>query len=44
MKELENKIIEFVQKRGWDQLEHPECLIKSISIEAGGITWMYSVG
>ena len=28
MKELENKIIEFVQKRGWDQLEHPECLIK----------------
>ena len=35
MKELENKIIEFVQKRGWDQLEHPECLIKSISIEAG---------
>lgn len=35
MKELENKIIEFVQKRGWNQLEHPECLIKSISIEAG---------
>ena len=35
MKELENKIIEFVQKRGWGQLEHPECLIKSISIEAG---------
>ena len=35
MKELENKIIEFVQKRGWDQLEHPEYLIKSISIEAG---------
>ena len=35
MKELENKIIEFVQKRGWDQLEHPECQIKSISIEAG---------
>ena len=23
MKELENKIIEFVQKRDWDQLEHP---------------------
>ena len=33
--EGKNKIIEFVQKRGWDQLEHPECLIKSISIEAG---------
>ncbi|MCR1960473.1 nucleotide pyrophosphohydrolase [Thomasclavelia cocleata] len=35
MKEIENKIIEFVQARKWDQLEHPDSLIKSIVIEAG---------
>ncbi|MFQ8705457.1 MAG: nucleotide pyrophosphohydrolase [Thomasclavelia sp.] len=35
MKEIENKIIEFVQARKWDQLEHPDSLIKSIAIEAG---------
>ena len=34
MKEIENKIIEFVQARKWDQLEHPDSLIKSIVIEA----------
>ena len=34
MKELENKIIEFVQKRNWDQLNYPDSLIKSIVIEA----------
>lgn len=35
MKEIENRIIEFVQKRNWDQLDHPDTLIKSIAIEAG---------
>lgn len=35
MKELENKIIEFVKKRNWEQLDYPDSLIKSIVIEAG---------
>ncbi|WP_455683322.1 nucleotide pyrophosphohydrolase [Thomasclavelia sp.] len=35
MKEIEDRIIEFVQARKWDQLEHPDSLIKSIVIEAG---------
>ena len=34
MEEIENKIIEFVQARKWDQLDHPDSLIKSIVIEA----------
>lgn len=35
MKEIEEKIIKFVQERQWDQLDHPDSLIKSIAIEAG---------
>ncbi len=35
MKELEQEIIKFVKERDWDQLDHPESLIKSIVIEAG---------
>lgn len=34
MKELETKIIQFVKERNWDQLDHPDSLIKSIVIEA----------
>ena len=34
MEDIENKIIEFVQARKWDQLDHPDSLIKSIVIEA----------
>lgn len=34
MKETEKKIIKFVQERNWDQLDHPDSLIKSIVIEA----------
>lgn len=34
MEEIENKIIKFVQARKWDQLDHPDSLIKSIVIEA----------
>ena len=34
MEEIENKIIEFIQARKWDQLDHPDSLIKSIVIEA----------
>lgn len=34
MTELENRIIEFVKERNWDQLNYPNTLIKSIIIEA----------
>ena len=35
MVELTKKIIEFNEKRDWDQFHSPENLAKSISIEAG---------
>lgn len=34
MEELENKIINFVKERNWDQLDYPDSLIKSIVIES----------
>ena len=35
MHELTKKVLEFTQKRDWDQFHSPENLAKSISIEAG---------
>ncbi|WP_294578733.1 nucleotide pyrophosphohydrolase [uncultured Thomasclavelia sp.] len=35
MKEISEEIITFVKERHWDQLEHPDSLIKSIVVEAG---------
>lgn len=35
MKELEQKIVKFAEKREWLQFNTPENLAKSISIEAG---------
>ena len=35
MKELENKIVKFVEERNWLQFNTPENLAKSIAVEAG---------